>query len=80
MSYSTQKPIRKNFDSGRGAGEGSVALGKVGLSEVITNYYYRTKSTVPKFVNTIVTSHKIILKLNYIKYLLETRCPFKQNS
>lgn len=79
MSYSTQKPIRKNFDSGRGAGEGSVALGKVGLREVITSYY-RTKSTVPKFANTIVTSHKIILKLTYIKYLLETRCPFKQNT
>lgn len=79
MSYSTQKPIRKNFDSGGGAEGGSMALGKVGLSEVITNYY-RTKSTVPKFVNTIVDSHKIILKLNYIKYLFETRCQFKQNT
>lgn len=61
MSYSTQKPFLKNFDSGRGAGEGSVALGKVGLSQVITNHY-RTNSTVPKFVNTIVTLHKSTLK------------------
>lgn len=38
MSYSTQKPFQKNFDSVRGAGEGSVALGKVGLREVITNH------------------------------------------
>lgn len=34
ISYSTQKLIRKNFDWGRDAGEGSVALGKVGLSEI----------------------------------------------
>lgn len=53
MSFSTQNPVPKNFDGGRGAGEGSVALGKIGLSEVITNHY-RTKSTVPKFVNAIV--------------------------
>lgn len=53
MSYSTQNPIRKNFVGGRGAGEGSVALGKIGLSEVITNHYW-TKSKVPKFVNAIV--------------------------
>lgn len=82
MSYSTQKPIRKNFEWGRGAGERSVALGKLGLSEVISNHY-RTKSTVPTFVNTIVIRNyfrKIILKLNYFKYLSETRCQFKQNT
>lgn len=81
MSYSTQKPFQKNFDSLIGAGEGSVALGKVGLSEVITNHY-RTNWTVHKFVNTstIVTSHKITLKLSFSKYLFETRCQFKQNT